>query len=450
MKHPSRIAKSAMVLVALGAVVVAAQTSGSLTPPRSPARQRITQMEQLLPNARLLVKRPYAWMAGGQYGLGLKAGEKLLIVSTDMDPLIAEAVAAAAREIGATADILAPGPSAVAGRRGRNEFDYERFDPTAYMKGSNAVARAMPDWLASAVDKYDVVLGYTARGTQYGKIGKGRSIRSSGLLWGSAEQFASPAVSYPEELLGAIAGSTWKILSTGKRFRLTDPMGTDITFTLDAANSERFKKTRALATYGRESLEGVLANETSVQVEPQLSTQPDARGVLVTQQVGLMPEIRIHFEGGRVVRIEGGGAPGENIRQALDAAKAVQYPGYYPGPGIGWLEELALGTHPKIGPAGPMRHRSGMIQLAFGTDRHNTVSDAPPALPPHHRDMDLFYYPTLEIDGKKLVDRGHLTTLDDPEVRRIAAKYGKPEELLREDWIPEFEKGSGKIVYPGY
>ena len=26
--------------------------------------------------------------------------------------------------------------------------------------------------------------------------------------------------------------------------------------------------------------------------------------------------------------------------------------------------------------------------------------------------------------------------LDDPEVRKIAAKYGNPDELLREDWIP--------------
>jgi hypothetical protein len=41
-------------------------------------------------------------------------------------------------------------------------------------------------------------------------------------------------------------------------------------------------------------------------------------------------------------------------------------------------------------------------------------------------------------DGKKVlvVNKGHLTALDDPEVRRVAAKYGDPDELLREDWIP--------------
>ena len=41
-------------------------------------------------------------------------------------------------------------------------------------------------------------------------------------------------------------------------------------------------------------------------------------------------------------------------------------------------------------------------------------------------------------DGQqvKLLDKGRLTTLDDPEIRRIAQKYGDPDELLREDWIP--------------
>ena len=54
------------------------------------------------------------------------------------------------------------------------------------------------------------------------------------------------------------------------------------------------------------------------------------------------------------------------------------------------------------------------------------------------------------MDGKKLVDRGHQTALDDPGVRRVAAKYGDPDELLREDWIPEFDERSGQIVYPPY
>ena len=57
---------------------------------------------------------------------------------------------------------------------------------------------------------------------------------------------------------------------------------------------------------------------------------------------------------------------------------------------------------------------------------------------------------SCEVDGTKLVENGRLTVLDDPEVRRVAAKYGNPDELLREDWIPEFDKKSGQILYPPY
>jgi len=57
---------------------------------------------------------------------------------------------------------------------------------------------------------------------------------------------------------------------------------------------------------------------------------------------------------------------------------------------------------------------------------------------------------SCEVDGTKLVENGRLTVLDDPEVRRVAAKYGNPDELLREDWIPEFDQKSGQIIYPPY
>ncbi len=57
---------------------------------------------------------------------------------------------------------------------------------------------------------------------------------------------------------------------------------------------------------------------------------------------------------------------------------------------------------------------------------------------------------SCEVDGTKLVENGRLRVLDDPEVRRVAAKYGNPDELLREDWIPEFDDASGQIIYPPY
>ena len=57
-----------------------------------------------------------------------------------------------------------------------------------------------------------------------------------------------------------------------------------------------------------------------------------------------------------------------------------------------------------------------------------------------HRDWQM-YFPTLILDGEVLVDKGHLTVLDDPEIRRLASKFGDPDQLLSEDWIPPLDFG---------
>lgn len=44
--------------------------------------------------------------------------------------------------------------------------------------------------------------------------------------------------------------------------------------------------------------------------------------------------------------------------------------------------------------------------------------------------------PTLVADGKVIIREGYLMSLDDPEVRRIAQKYGEPDKILIENWIP--------------
>ena len=39
---------------------------------------------------------------------------------------------------------------------------------------------------------------------------------------------------------------------------------------------------------------------------------------------------------------------------------------------------------------------------------------------------------TIYVDGEKLSDAGHLTVLDNPEIRKLAAQYGDPDEVLRQ------------------
>ena len=82
------------------------------------------------PTARILARRPYSWLGGAHYGLGLKEGEKLLIVASGIEPLVVQALVVAAQEMGVTTDVIARDVAALTRRMGREEFDYERFDPS--------------------------------------------------------------------------------------------------------------------------------------------------------------------------------------------------------------------------------------------------------------------------------------------------------------------------------
>lgn len=46
------------------------------------------------------------------------------------------------------------------------------------------------------------------------------------------------------------------------------------------------------------------------------------------------------------------------------------------------------------------------------------------------------HFPTLLVDERVIIDQGHLMALEDAQVRKVAAQYGDPDKLLREDWIP--------------
>ena len=52
------------------------------------------------------------------------------------------------------------------------------------------------------------------------------------------------------------------------------------------------------------------------------------------------------------------------------------------------------------------------------------------------------YFATFEIklqgteNWYKIVDKGWITAMGDPEIRALAVKYGDPDELLNYDWIP--------------
>jgi len=200
-----------------------------------------------------------------------------------------------------------------------------------------------------------------------------------------------------------------------------------------------------------------------------LPREPIARinGVLAGTQGhgGFFPRWEVTFEDGFIKDVKGGGAHGEALEEFL------QYPGLndrvYPmheTPGYWYLYEIAFGSHPKAfrdpvqlrktGRTSPERVRSGVIHWGLGIRVWHDPSGPSESkqwmefteknnLPKDHGFHTHTYFTTYKVklrNGQKwvtLLDKGHMTSLDHPEVRALASRYGDPDYLLTEDWIPE-------------
>jgi hypothetical protein len=193
------------------------------------------------------------------------------------------------------------------------------------------------------------------------------------------------------------------------------------------------------------------------------------------------PRWEITFKDGFITDVKGGGLNGELLREFR------KYPNIndktYPDhthPGFFYLYEVGMGTNPKyfrnpayldlsMGPLGlgPERMRAGMLHLGIGMElRHNPKgpTESPELvdfmkkynLPGGHWWHSHNYFATYEVHLRntdrwvKLVDKGHMTALDDPEVRALASRYGDPDRLLAEDWTPEIPGINAPGKYEDY
>ena len=189
---------------------------------------------------------------------------------------------------------------------------------------------------------------------------------------------------------------------------------------------------------------------------PPINAKQDATGVIkgtISHFSRPFPQLSATLENGLITSVEGGGEYGAAWRELMTETEEIHYPDF-PRPGLFWLWEIAVGTNPKVrrtsniemvssGGTEWERGRSGVIHMGFGTsgpsDCEHWAGERGYAYGHLHMHM---MFPTVEIihaDGsvEVPVKNGHLAALDDPEVRECAAKYGDPDVLLKEDWIPE-------------
>ena len=407
---------------------------------------RVIGLDGAMAIARELARRPemrtthVGFVGYGRTSLGQKV---LIAVDREYDPAVPETIAAALREQGAKVDILYTD-------LGQPEQEFGELDEIEVSIRREPWERNPRRWEGLPfVEEFAARRGYDL--LIHGKGGPipKTDFRYEAIPWLRLEHFLQPATVFPLDLHLQINEKVWQVIwkkGRGGRARLTDPEGTDLTWTYW---EEYFDQTR----YGFE--ETPRYGHLFAHPTPPLLSKADARGVVAgtTSHFGRpFPRIRLEVEDGQVVRIEGGGGYGRAWEQLREETRHIHYP-VYPRPGLFFLWEVAIGTNPKIRrPSNVHQHgsggfewerrRSGIIHLGFGTTWRGPEERwaAERGIVYGHLHVHLLF-PTLVVYDKRgyeypLIRDGRLLALDDPGIRGLAAKFGDPDELLREDWIP--------------
>lgn len=271
--------------------------------------------------------------------------------------------------------------------------------------------------------------------------------------WATEEVFTQGFVIFPPKLHYLINKKTWdKIYKEGRggKVRLTDPEGTDIEFTLNEKYFDRALDERH--GFGPEPNLGHLFSHPTPPLIEEVDTMGEVKGTISHITKPFRP-ITVNLDRGRISDIYGGDEYGEAWNNLVAQTENIKYP-EFPDKGLFWLWEAAIGTNPKVRrPVNSLmlssggyeieRSRSGIIHMGFGTRWRGKSEDWAGENGQLYGHLHVhLMFPTYEITTKdkrtvKVIENGHLTALDDPEVRELAKKYGDPDYILKEDWIPQ-------------
>ncbi len=422
---------------------VLAQENLQYPSPRYPELREVQSTADLLDIARTVVNRPSRDGSGFLVGWGIEPGQRVLLaVDSKSDRRVVDALETAIREAGGKPDVMFLDYHSfyphMNPAEGAKELDYFLHLGNQGMRRKTLVKQ-----LAEAVAEYQVVIHGAGGGNP-----EHSGFRWEKIPWQTLDEFISGTADYPADIVEAIDRKVWETLLRATKVRITDPEGTDLSWTVKREDHEKAMKRR-----GRD----ILSRGHIMSYPPlDLKNMLDAHGVVAgtSNHTGFYPRIKVHISQNQITRIEAGGSYGENWKAVLEKYKDVHWPGM-PGSGMGWLYEVAIGTNPKSSrPANVMnepsrilsweRSRTGVIHWGIGLTGSGLGSQAQwakeRALPDGHFHIHT-YFNTFELETEegqkiKLIDKGHLTALDDPEIRKIAAKYGDPDEVLQEAWIP--------------
>ena len=423
--------------------------------PRYPTIPEVDSIEDLLEIARTMVAKP-SRRETLRPGYDVKAGEKvLMVIPSNFPPLVRDALAIAIREAGARLDIalLDPGSGA------NSEADHHGLPQDGTVEASRMLEPPVPRGGEGRVkvlaiansDQYDLVIEGTG-GPQ-----PVTPYRWERIPWDSIEKFVVSA-GFPADVQTLIDKKVWDAFKSARRIRITDPEGTDLSWSVKPGHLDILLKEWDDPIYPPGTYDIVKRGHISLTPLFMAMSDIDAEGVVAgtINHAGVFPNVKLFLEGGKIVRAESGGRYGETIQAVLRKYENVQYPGF-PGPGAGWFIEASLGTNPRRARVSTVtkgesmlweRGRSGVIHWGFGvsippTSSHReeyTEKVNAEGLTRSHLHIHT-YFNTIDVQTRggetiRVADKGHITFLDDPDVRRLAAQYGDPDQILQEAWIP--------------
>ncbi|HZW56026.1 MAG TPA: hypothetical protein VFF30_07035 [Nitrososphaerales archaeon] len=426
---------------------------------------------ELMRVARGLVALEY-----GRYALGpVKQGESVLIlVPNYQDKRVLNAIKTALKEKGA-GDIDVAYENEILGWKtlpnfssdrswdelhffpawfGYNEFLKESDAPKEMRENNYAFLNTIKRYVDSQPKKYDVIVAGLGGWTHYKKI-LGDPYKS---LWPYTNyEYLRLFADYPAEVWHAVEDRIRSIMPLVEEVHVTDEEGTDLRFSMNEEEARLWRE------------ESQPSNHLFMYPRP--PSFPESNGVIAgtSNHFGFFPHVKVHMKHGLIEKIEGGGKFGDIWRDYLERYRNFSYPDF-PSPGYYYIHESALATNPK-GFRHPKeifntpifmtndseRNRAGIIHWGFGLQaldfierqrpcqdeydrvmKYSKETGAPFCHSAHIHNMFLTYDVKLR-DSKetvRIINKGRITFFDDPEIRKIASKYGNPDEIFRYEWVP--------------
>ncbi len=393
--------------------------------PRFPKVPKVITLEEILPAIRKIAARKnhsYEYP-----GLDVKPGKKyVMLCDRSNDKTIKDALTIAITEAGGSLNTI-------------TLEGYSDVTDSVELLDSMFSHNWIPKWAWEAMAEADVVIMNAFLLANYTPNPPIDLKKKDSIMMFLTPDLCLPQVlGFPFEVRDALDRKTWELMVNAKTAEMTDLEGTELRWTMSRPGWDK-TIARNRDWFGVDHYPGHL-------MAPILNG--DAEGKLVTSAItfgGPVPRTTFNIKGSQVYRVDGEGKLAETWRRNFEEYKNLKSP-TCPGPGINWWTTLAIGTSPKARIAANWDKMSGCARMhawGIGHSRsgvvHTSIGEG--VVAPDRRiirHVDIFF-PTLICDGKKVIEGGHLVALDDPAIIKLAAKYGDPEELLREDWIPAVE-----------